>query len=156
MKFTPMSDADYNQSRSNTFPAGTYPCEIIKCEEKVSKQGNKMFETIVKIYDDSGRTTNVFCYLIAEGKAAWQLRAAAEELGVLDKYNAGELEDVDILGLESYAVVGIQKSEGYADKNIIKSFKANGGEKKASPAVKQKPISQSKGNFDDLDDDINF
>lgn len=139
-----MSEREYKESRSNIWPAGTYPCEIIKCDEKVSKSGNKMFECVVKLYNDQGHTTNVFSYLIAEGRAAWQLRSAAESFGLLDKYNAGDLDDLDFHGRSAYAVVGIQKAtDEYPEKNVIKSFKA------AAPAIK----SPTKADIDELEKD---
>lgn len=153
MKINPISDKEYQESRSfSVWPVGDYPCEIIKCTEKQSKSGNNMFECLVKVFNDKGHSTNIFSYLIADGKAAWTLRSAAEAFGMLEQYKSGEISDVELLGATAYAHVVIKKADGqYPEKNIIQYFKAGDSElKQAKQNVSGKKLSS----FDDLDDDI--
>lgn len=150
MRFEPISDTDYQKSQTFTpWPAGKYACSIFECEEQVSKAGNPMFKCNVEIVNNAGHSRKVYCYLIAEGEAAWQLRAASEAFGLLEKYKAGELSPIDFEMLGAMAIVGIQPAKGeYQAKNIIKRFEPM--ENQSAPAVRQ----EKKAGIDTLDDDI--
>lgn len=156
MKFTPISEQEYNNR--NVWPAGVYPCTILNCEEGKSKNTNDgYFKCKVQLYNTDGGTTNVFYYMMAEGKAAWQLRAGAETFGLLDKYDAGSIDAADFEMREGYATVGIQEETAeYPAKNIIKAFRKDAPKGVAAPVVKPAPKKApvSAGSFDDLMDDI--
>ena len=154
-KFTPVSEEEYKQK--NCWKPGWYPAEIIDCVEKQSQaSGSLMFETKFQIFNDDGKSHFVTSYVMAEGKAAFQLRACAEAFGVLDQYHAGELTEDDLKGKTGYVKLAIQSDPNgvYDDKNVIRDFKKT-VPGKITVADIQKPTTTETASKS-LDDDIPF
>lgn len=123
MKVSPVDEKEY--AMRNVWPKGVYPCHIAKAEEGNSqKSGDPFFKCEVQIFHDNGGYRTVTAYIMAAGKAAWQLRSAAEAFGVLDKYRAGGIDAHDLEGKSAFAKVGIEEDEKgqYPPKNIIREF----------------------------------
>jgi len=154
MKVTPIDETEY-KSR-NLWPSGIYPCTIIECEEGVSKNDNSFFKCKVQLFNNEGHTKNIFYYMLADGKAAWQLRAGAEAFNLLEKYRAGEIDADDFVGLSAYARVGQEEGDGqYEPKNVIKEFKLSApGGKTASAQPAKRKLAVAGGGINGLDDDI--
>jgi hypothetical protein len=160
MKITPIDENEY--SSRNLWADGVYPCSIVECEEGASKKtGAAFFKMKVQLFNEENQSTNLFYYMMAEGNAAWQLRAGVEALGLLDNYRAGEISADDFYQKTAYAFVGHQSAtDQYPAKNIIKGFRADPPANKTSAPVKpaqkvqQLQKKQSVGSFDDLMDDI--
>jgi len=57
---------------------GWYPSEVVEATEKLSSNGNMMFETKFKVFADNGSFRLLTSYIMATGKAAFQLRSFAE------------------------------------------------------------------------------
>jgi hypothetical protein len=122
-KFVPMNETDYHAR--NTWPTGWYPATIIDCLERLSKNDNLMFETNFEIYNDDNKKIFVRAFIMADGKAAFQLRTAAEAFGVLDKYKDATLTEDDFKGRSGYVKLGVQvdKDGNYPDKNVITDYR---------------------------------
>ena len=126
-KFTPIDEAEYRAR--NVWPAGWYSATISDapdgCIERLSSNGNMMFETNFIVYNDEGKHRTVKAYILAEGKAAFQLRSAAEAFGVLDEYRAGSLGEDDLKGKSAFVKLGTQSDPNgtYPDKNVILDYK---------------------------------
>lgn len=136
MKVAPIDEKEY--SMRNTWQKGVYPCTIVKCEEGNSKKsGDPFFKCEVHIFNENGNFRTITTYVMAAGKAAWQLRSAVEAFGVLEKYKAGGVESYDFEGRSAFAKVGIEEDESgqYEPKNIIREF--------TNKAPKAKEVSQT-------------
>lgn len=157
-KFTPVDETEYRQR--NVLLAGWYPATISDapdgCVEKLSKNGNLMFETKFQVFTENGSMRMLTSYIMADGKAAFQLRSAAEAFDVLEQYKAGTLSEEDMKGKSGYVKVAVQSDPDgvYDDKNVIRDFKKSApGTIKASDVPK--PTSTNKAS-EDLDDGIPF
>lgn len=159
-KFEPIDEKEYKAR--NTWPAGWYSATISDapdgCTERMSNSGNMMFETKIQVFNEDGKMRLITAYILAEGKAAFQLRSAAEAFGVLDEYRAGTLTEDDLKGKSGYVKLGIQidKDGVYPDKNVIADYKKTmPGTVKAEDIKKPKPQTK-KQTEDDLSDNIPF
>lgn len=144
MKFTPKSDEQLNQEqteRLNKFvlPAGTVvDYEIKEAMNKVSKAGNDMIEIHVDVYNDKGDAIGIRDWI-----GEWnihKLKRICEANGMLDRYEAGQVDDYDLVGKTGKAKLGIQKGtqkeDGsfYADRNNIQEYM-----KPVEPVTKGEP-----------------
>lgn len=123
MKIVPMNETEY--SMRNVWPKGTYPCHINKAEEGNSqKSGDPFFKFEVQIFNESDNYRTIKAFVMAAGKAQWQLRSAVEAFGLLDKYHNGSVEAFDFEGKDAFAKVGVEedKSGVFDPKNVIREF----------------------------------
>jgi hypothetical protein len=153
MRFTPVSEAEAEAQSSGLWPDGTYDYEVKEATEKTSNAGNEMIELQVWLFDKEGGRRMVFDYLTE--KAVWKVRQFAASCALLDQYEGGILIANEMVGRQGRCIVGTQKSEGYAPKNVIKSYvKANGG---AALTLPRRGVAKTKVPVDDdLDDSIPF
>lgn len=125
MKVQPKTEQEINQSRRRLFPNGIYDFEIVKAMDKTSKAGNEMIETMVKVFDSSGDSTMVFDYLMDTETMAFKLKHCCESIGILAKYESGELVSGDFVTGVGKLKLKIQKSKDPAypeDKNVIEDY----------------------------------
>ena len=164
-KFTPVSENDYAEHQKEqklrfVWPIGWYSAMISDapdgCTEGLGSSGNMYFKTIFIVYNDEGKEKKVFNYVMAEGKAAFQLRSLAEAVGALDEYKAGILDEDTLKGKTCFVKLGLEKDENgkYDPKNIITQFATTlpGKEKSLAPGKKM----TKKENEADLGDSIPF
>lgn len=146
MRFTPKTAAEVDAG--DLWPNGTYDFEIVSAEEATSKAGNDMIKLRVKIFNDAGQSQTLFDYLMES--VAYKLRHACEACGLLESYEAGELNAEDFEGKSGTCKINVQKDKSgqYPDKNGIADYMAQKGGV-AKPA-RPKPAA------DDLDDSIPF
>lgn len=155
MKITPMDEKEY--SMRNVWPKGVYPCTVVKCEEGVGKNsGSPFFKCETHIFNENGNFRTVTTYVMAGGKAGWQIRSAAEAFNVLDQYRAGELATHDLEGRSAFAKVGIEEDESgqYEPKNIIREF-TNKAPKSKEPSATP-PSDHPVNTVPMINDDIPF
>lgn len=154
MQFKPYSDKEI--SEMNLWPKGEYDFEFGAAEEKVSSSGNDMIVVEVKLYNAEGRSRMVTDFLLPTEAMAYKLKHACEAVGLLDSYEAGTLNAVDLTGRGGRCKLGIQsdKKGQYPDKNVINDYvvdKTARGEVGAfPPKSKQAMVDPS------LDDEIPF
>ncbi len=160
-KYTPVDEEQY--ATRNILAPGWYPATISNapdgCVERLSSNGNLMFETKFQVFKDDGSFRLITAYVMAEGKAAYQLRSCAEAFGVLEEYKAGNLSEEDLKGKNGYVkvVTDIDKDGLYPDKNKIADFrKSMPGTVSAKDLPKFKPMKSKKEAEADLDDSIPF
>lgn len=142
-KFTPVDEKEY--SARNVWPAGWYAAEIIESVERLSQNGNLMFETKFQVFNDDGKHRLITGYVMVDGKAAFQMRACAEAFGVLDQYKAGTLSEDDLVGKSGYVKLIVQTdSDGkYPDANKIADYcKSMPGTITAKDVVKKPPMTK--------------
>jgi hypothetical protein len=133
MLIQPVDETEYVMR--NVWPKGTYPCTIVKAEEGNSqKTGDPFFKCEVQVFHSNGGFKTITTYVMAAGKAAWQLRSAAEAFGVLEKYRAGGVDAIDFEGKNAFAKLGIEEDETgqYPPKNTIREFTSKPPKSKAT------------------------
>jgi len=152
MKFTPKSEKEIAEEK--LLPEGTYPFEISKGEDKVSKSGNEMIELLVRVFKPDGNFLLVSDYLLES--MAYKLRHAAEACGLLHEYESGTLLGSNFIGKTGELKLGIQKDKNgtYPDKNVVKDYivPKEGDSKKQPPKTGLDKLIDN----DDLADQIPF
>jgi hypothetical protein len=119
MKFAPRTAEEL--ALDGLFPAGKYPFEVIKSEDKVSKSGNEMLALQLKVYGEGERVTTVFEYLMASNQQ--RLNQFCTFTGLQAKYEAGELEAADCVGRDGWVCIKVQPAkDGYDPKNVVNYY----------------------------------
>ncbi len=120
MKFAPKSQEEL--ALAGLLPAGKYPFEVIKAEDKTSKtSGNEMLALQLKVYGEGERVATVFEYLMASNEQ--RLNQFCVMTGLQEKYESGELEAFDCEGRTGWVCIKIQPAkDGYDPKNIVSYY----------------------------------
>jgi hypothetical protein len=151
MRFTPKSAKEL--AAGGLFPAGEYDFEVKTAEETTSKtSGAEMVKLTLSVFNAAGAKTSVFDYLVSSEKAIFKIRQFAAAVGLLEEYEAGELDALDMEGLGGKLKLKVESSELYGDKNSVVSYIAapvTAGSIAKKTAFVQKRVSG-------LDDDIPF
>jgi hypothetical protein len=125
MKTTPRSEPDAVKAAARTLvPAGWHNARIIEAIEKQSKRGNDMIEIACLVPDGNGGERTLRDWLTDSALGAAKLRHAAEAVGALSNYEAGEIGQADFPGRDVQVKVSIEKRRGYADSNKIEDYRA--------------------------------
>lgn len=121
MNFTPMNEEDL-PSGNFLIPKDEYYFEIVEATDKISAKGNEMIELRCAIWKGEKVVTYLFDYLLDAIPA--KLRHCCNSIGILDKYQSGNLSAFDFTNKAGWAKVDIQKDTTgkYEDKNIIKDY----------------------------------
>lgn len=139
MQFTPIDEKEY--AMRDVWPSGWYAATIgdapTSVIEKISKSGNNMFQVNLIVYGENGGFKLLTAYIMADGKAAFQLREAAEAFGVLEQYREGKLTAEDLKGKSGYVKLGIEEdlTGQYKPKNKIVSYRAELPKNAVTPKV---------------------
>jgi hypothetical protein len=128
MKTTPRSAEEAAKvSRRALLPAGWHDGRIAEAVEKPSKRGNDMIEITVIVPDADGNERTLRDWLTDSSLGALKLRHAAEAVGALAKYEAGQIGQGDLAGHDVRVKVSIEKRRGYPDSNRIEDYAATPG-----------------------------
>lgn len=133
-----------------------YPGSEPTVTVRKSKSELNMFVVDFEVFNTEGALKNIRSYVMAEGKAAWQLRSAAEALGLLEAYRAGTLAADDLVGKSCWVKLDIEEDPTgqYEPKNVIRDYSDKPkGSATASPS---QSVTASASARADLDDDIPF
>jgi hypothetical protein len=123
MKLTPRSDDDAKRlAKRALLPVGWHEGRITEAVEKVSKRGNPMIEITLLIPEADGNERTVRDWFTDSPLAALKLRRAAEAVGALAKYDAGEISASDFPGFDVKVKLAVQKRRGYPDANAIEDY----------------------------------
>ncbi|MGH7065755.1 MAG: hypothetical protein ACREET_16905 [Stellaceae bacterium] len=124
---TPRSETAAKQASSRKLlSAGLHPARISEAVEKPSKAGNDMIELTVLVPDAEGNERTLRDWLTDSPLAALKVRHAAEAVGALSKYEAGNIGQEDFAGLDVVVKIGIRKRRGFPDANEILDYSAPG------------------------------
>lgn len=118
MKFTPRSETEL--AEANCFPKGIYPFEILEAEERVSKKGSDMIYVKLNVFGPNDRSRWVKDYLLEA--IPHKLRHFCQEVGLLAKYEAGELDADMLIGKQGRVALGIEVQEGFPAKNNVVDY----------------------------------
>lgn len=131
MKFQPKS-ADEIVMDSLLNP-GIYPFEVMSAEDQFSKSGNEMIKLKLAVFGPDNQQAHVYDYLLE--KLAHKLRHFAEAVGLLAKYESGELSAFDCREKTGYVKLIVDdKDPAYPPKNTVKDYVP---EPKEKPAVQE-------------------
>lgn len=152
MRFTPKSEQEL--ASGDLVPAGTYDFEVKSAEETVSKSGNDMVKLSIWIFSESGAKRVVFDYLVGTEAAQFKVRGFAAAVGLLEEYDGGEMEAIDMEGKVGRCKIVVQKDTTgqYSDKNSVASYIAA----PVTVGSIAKNTAKAKAKADDLDDSIPF
>lgn len=119
MRFSPMTEDEL--ARAPLLEPGVYPFEVIAASEELSKAGNEMIRVKLAVFGPNGQQTHVYDYLME--KMAFKLRHFCEATGLLQKYEAGTLSEVDCEGKGGYVKIKIDPANGsYSAKNSVQDY----------------------------------
>lgn len=154
MKVTPKTEQEVSQNRRKLFSNGIYDFEIVKGADKVSKSSGKdMIELSVKVFDRNGDSTMVFDYLMDTDTMSWKLRHCCEAIGIIKKYEGGELVGGDFESGAGKLKLKIQKSTdpNYPDdKNVIEDYLAPKTEEEKKKLAKNHGINTTEKLSDEI------
>lgn len=146
MKLTPLSDQELEAM--NLIPKGDYQFEVVSAEDTTSKSGNDMIKLQLKVWDHEGRENTIYDYLLEAMPK--KLKHFAKHLGLIAKYEAGELLADDCIGKcgTLHLVIQEDKSGKYAPKNSVGDYI----QKKEFVSSKSQPVTEE----DLFNDEIPF
>ena len=122
MKTTPLTEAEAQRvSSRKLLPAGWHDARITEAIERVSKRGNDTIEITGVVTDAEGNERTLRDWLTNTALGAAKLRHAAEAVGALAKYEAGELDQSDFPG-PVRVKLGIEKKRGSPDRYVILDY----------------------------------
>lgn len=152
MKTNPKSASEI--AMMDLIEPGIYNFQVFEATEKVSKSGNEMIELKLRIWDNNGRERIVFDYLLTA--FAHKLRTFCEAVGLLEQYEADNLNANDCLSKSGKVDLGIQaekkKDDGssWPAKNTVLEYVVSDAKTAAQPAVSEPKTT------DFIDDDLPF
>ncbi len=120
MRLTPMSDEQL--AVVNLIEKGKYQFEVTNAEDTQSKSGNDMIKLTLTVWDNEGRQHTVFDYLLEAFPK--KLKHFAKHLGLITKYEAGELLADDCIGKCGTLDLTIQedKLRKYPPRNSVADY----------------------------------
>lgn len=139
MKVTPRTEEEIKYL--NMLPEGEYNFLVIDAIEKVSKSGNEMIHLIIKITKNN-KNYQIHDYLMDTEKMSFKLRHCCESLGILSKYELGEVSSKDFIDKKGSAkiIISVDKNGVYDSKNTVKDYL----------------VSNKDGNADFFNDEVPF
>jgi len=118
MNFKPLSEKELEEKTK--LPKGNFPATVLSAENTVSKKsGAEMIKLTVCVFVES-RKLHVTDYLL--GSMEVKLRHFCECAGLMEEYEAGTLSAEHCDGKDVMVRVAPEKSEGFADKLVIKDY----------------------------------
>jgi hypothetical protein len=119
VKFSPKSEKEI--AEANLVTPGTYDFEVVSASDDLSKSGNEMIKLKLRIFTDDGERT-VFDYLLEA--IPHKFRHFFDAIGMIDKYDSGEVSAIDCAGVAGKVKIGIQKDKSgtYADRNTVLDY----------------------------------
>jgi hypothetical protein len=140
MRFTPKSEAE----AQGLFADGLYPATVTKAEEKTSKGGNEMIALDLTCYRDDGAEVEVKDWLGTWKNGIAKIRHFCESAGILDLYEAGEL-NADTCNNQNVYVKLVVEEDDFGVKNKVIDYR-NGPQSEpiAEPKLPGVPAQQTR------------
>jgi hypothetical protein len=146
VKFDPKTEEEIAQG--GLLPKSDCDFEVVNAEEDQSKAGNDMITLALHVYNSDGGYHKVKDWLVATVGGAYKVRHFAYAVGMGAEYERGELSAANLRGCTGRCKIGIQKQEGYPDKNNVVDY--------LPPPVKNGVAMTPAEGRAALDDDIPF
>lgn len=137
MRFSPMTEDEL--ARASLLEPGVYPFEVITASEELSKAGNEMIKVKLNVFGPNDQQAHIFDYLME--KLQYKLRHFCEATGLLQKYEAGTLSEVDCEGKTGFVKIKIDPANGsYSAKNSVQDYVKPGDAPAAPTASPTAPL----------------
>lgn len=81
-----MSEEEAQSERFSLLKDGEYQATVEKFEGRISKQGNRMVEFILAVYDSYGKSHEIRDFIAFTPKMTWKLRHHCESGGMKEEY----------------------------------------------------------------------
>jgi hypothetical protein len=132
MQFKPKSEQEI--ANDGLWPEQIVDFEVLEAEDTTSRNGDDMVKMKIKVFNEEGGSRTVYEYLLGTDSMQWKVRAFCAATGLLEQYETGELEAVEMEGRTGKAKLVIQKdkSGSYPDKNAIGAYIAQAEKPKAA------------------------
>jgi hypothetical protein len=125
MKLTPRTEIEAQKvSHRALLHAGWHDGRITVAVEKLSKRNTPMIELEIIVLDADGNERTLRDWLTDAGLGALKLRHAAEAVGAMPQYQAGELSQAEFPGHDVRVKISVEKRRGYPDANRIDDYAA--------------------------------
>jgi hypothetical protein len=112
-------------ARPSLLRAGWYDGEFGQVIERVSQQGNEMFDARIIVQEADGTTHEIRDFLLDMGRNGLKFYRACCAVQVGDRYEAKqEISASDFIDHAVRVKIGIEKKRGYPDRNIIEDYAA--------------------------------
>jgi hypothetical protein len=123
VKFTPQDPSTFSDNDYDPMPPGEYDFEVAKATAQVSKaSGSDMIKLELNVFKGD-RQYKVWDYLVQTDKALYKIHQFCASVGLLKKYESGELTALDCEGKTGAVKIGIQPAKGdYEAKNVVKGY----------------------------------
>lgn len=121
MRFTPKSDDEL--VKGTLLEIGDYDFEILDASEEISKKtGAEMLKLKLAIYQNGESVKTIFDYIM--DSIAFKLKHFSQAVGIIDKYNNGDINAFDCIGRVGKCKIGIKidKTGQYGPQNIILDY----------------------------------
>jgi hypothetical protein len=123
MKLTPRTEIEAQKvSHRALLHVGWRDGRITEAVEKPSKRGNDMIQLTVIVLDEDGNERTLPDWLLDSGPGALKLRHAAEAVGAMPQYEAGELTQAQFPAHDVRVKISVEKRRGYPDANRIDDY----------------------------------
>jgi hypothetical protein len=155
MRYEPMTEEQEAAQRNRLLPVGVYDFEVYEATDTTAKSsGADMIALVLTIYTPDGEKRYLTDYLVNSPKAAWKVRNAAKAMGLLDRYESGELLAVDFEGKAGRTKLRVQKgNEQFPDeRNAVAEYLVE--EKTALRSASARQMATTAASA--IDDDIPF
>lgn len=125
MRFTPKSREEIEaeeKARRNArlLPPGEYDAEVMLAKHHTGKSGSESIKLTWRVFNTDDTTVLIDDYLTAA--IDYKLRHFVDATGLADRYETGELEPEDCIGVSCRVKTRIEKSEQYGDKAAIRDY----------------------------------
>lgn len=125
MRVTSRSEQDAQRvSKRALLRREWYPAQINEAGESVSQKGNDYIALTLVVSAGDGDERTFRDVLTNTPLGAAKLRHACEAVGVLAKYEAGEISQDDFPGHDVQVKIGVEKKRGFPDRNVIEDYQA--------------------------------
>ena len=149
MKFTPKTDAEIAEEQAKFKPLkGIFDFEVTEASDEISNAGNDMIKVVIGVWRPDGSQVLIKDYLLAA--MAFKFKHFCEATGMLDRYEAGDVNAGDCLGKTGQVELKIKKVED-KEYSEVKDYI-----KRIASAQNAQPPKGLIGEGKPLDDEIPF
>jgi len=122
MKVNPRTDKEFQDMK--LMEPGEYAFTVSEAVETYSQAGNEMIKLTLKVINNLGRVYTINDFLLDSDAMGFKIRHLCDAVGLIDKYESGEINAKDILNKRGMAKISIQKDKKgiYSDKNIVSDY----------------------------------
>ena len=125
MRIQPITAEQASESSGafEPWPAGEYDFIVNEAIDDISKAGNEQIKLTLHVFNRNGARRIVFDYLGSGQSSQWKVRHAAEAMGLLRQYDAGELNPHEMIGKPGKCLLRVKPAaNGYDANNQVGDY----------------------------------